>query len=93
MRLPTQEIHSRGPITCEMAADLRFLFNYSSVVKSTEGVYTDPIPHGEDEIDHDVSVTGWGVTASGVKYWIVRNSWCMPPTLLDVFHASRAGVG
>lgn len=62
-----------------MAADLRFLFNYSSVVLDKEGVYSDPVPKGVDEIDHDVSVTGWGVTKSGVKYWIVRNSWCVQP--------------
>lgn len=31
---------------------------------------------GDTEIDHDVEVVGWGVDKeSGLKYWLVRNSW------------------
>ena len=26
----------------------------------------------EDQVDHNMEVTGWGVTASGTKYWVVR---------------------
>uniref|UniRef100_J3N070 Peptidase C1A papain C-terminal domain-containing protein n=1 Tax=Oryza brachyantha TaxID=4533 RepID=J3N070_ORYBR len=39
----------------------------------TEGVFT-----GDDcgtYLDHAVVVVGYGVTQSGVRYWIVRNSW------------------
>ncbi|KAL1522128.1 hypothetical protein AB1Y20_021769 [Prymnesium parvum] len=70
-----KEIYSRGPITCTIAADMRFIFNYSEVVQQREGVYSDPRIHPYSEVDHDISVSGWGVTAGGVKYWIVRNSW------------------
>jgi Papain family cysteine protease len=27
------------------------------------------------DINHDVEVTGWGVTDDGVKFWQARNSW------------------
>ena len=48
--------------------------------------YLDEMFYGDDilcypsdpskwEIYHDVSVLGWGETASGEKYWQVRNSW------------------
>ena len=70
-----REIFRRGPIVCSIAADIRLLFNFSAAAAANEGVYSDPIKHGPEEVDHDVSVTGWGVTASGVQYWIVRNSW------------------
>ena len=26
----------------------------------------------EDQVDHNMEVTGWGITASGTKYWVVR---------------------
>lgn len=38
----------------------------------TSGVYEDKT--GELDIDHDISVVGWGVE-DGKKYWLVRNSW------------------
>lgn len=69
------EIYARGPIVCSIAADMRFLFNYSTYAALNEGVYVDPVKHTFDEVDHDVSVSGWGTTPGGVKYWIVRNSW------------------
>ncbi|CAN0580812.1 unnamed protein product, partial [Ectocarpus sp. 12 AP-2014] len=27
------------------------------------------------DVNHDVEVTGWGVTSDGVKFWQARNSW------------------
>lgn len=27
------------------------------------------------QIDHIVSIVGWGVNKKGNKYWLVRNSW------------------
>jgi len=26
------------------------------------------------ELDHDISVVGWGIE-DGTKYWLIRNSW------------------
>ena len=47
-----------------------------------EGVYVDPsyfgaaaANHSRKEVDHDIEVTGWGVTPGGLPYWIARNSW------------------
>lgn len=59
------EIYQRGPITCAIAVtnDLR---NYTS------GIFVDKT--GRVELDHDISVTGWG-EENGTKYWIIRNSW------------------
>ena len=70
-----KEILARGPIVCGVVSDGPFLHNYSQNAGKHEGVYIDRSKHTPDDIDHDVSVTGWGVTRSGVKYWIIRNSW------------------
>ena len=59
------EILQRGPITCAIAVTQQ-LVNY------TGGIFNDTT--GRVELDHDISVTGWG-EEDGVKYWIVRNSW------------------
>jgi len=56
------EIYAHGPITCGI--DANPLLNYESGVISTTG----------QEVDHVVSVVGWG-TEAGETYWIVRNSW------------------
>lgn len=60
-----QEIYQRGPIACGIAVPPG-LMNY------TGGIYEDKT--GAKEIDHEVSVVGWGVE-NGTKYWLVRNSW------------------
>ena len=60
-----QEIYQRGPIACGIAVP-KALMNY------TGGIFKDET--GEVDIDHEVSVVGWGVE-NGEKYWIVRNSW------------------
>ena len=59
------EIYQRGPITCAIAVTQE-LRNYTS------GIFVDKT--GRVELDHDISVTGWG-EENGTKYWIIRNSW------------------
>jgi len=61
-----QEIYQRGPIACGVAVP-------DSLESYTGGIYEDKT--GDTEIVHDISVTGFGVTDDGQKYWTVRNSW------------------
>lgn len=77
-----REILSRGPIVCSVAADATFLLDYEKHL--VDGVYVDetylpagggPSGHDKSEIDHDVEITGWGVSESGLPYWTIRNSW------------------
>jgi cathepsin X len=59
-----KEIYARGPIACGI--DAMPLLNYEKGIAKDEG----------SGIDHVVSVVGWGTDqATGVQYWIVRNSW------------------
>jgi len=60
-----KEIFSRGPVACYIAADP--LLNYESGVVQNQ---TRP-----SQIDHVVSVVGWGKDGKNGGYWIVRNSW------------------
>lgn len=59
------EIYQRGPITCGIAVT-EALLNY------TGGIFNDTT--GNLDIDHDISVVGWG-TENGTDYWVIRNSW------------------
>jgi cathepsin X len=70
-----KEIYARGPISCSFATDQRFMFNYPEVALANEGVYVSNKTFTVDEIDHVMEVAGWGTTPSGLKYWIIRNSW------------------
>ena len=59
------QIFRRGPISCQIAVTQQ-LEDYKG------GVFVDTT--GRKGLDHDISVTGWGVE-NGTKYWIIRNSW------------------
>lgn len=62
-----EEIFKYGPITCGVATDSEFAFNYVG------GVWKKG--KDNDDIDHDVEVVGWGEDKEEGKYWIIRNSW------------------
>jgi len=60
-----QEIFQRGPIGCGVSVNDAF-------EKYTGGIFSDP---SDDQINHEISVVGWGVSDDGTEYWIGRNSW------------------
>ena len=78
-----KEILLRGPIVCSLVAGPRFVSNYTAVAVRHEGIYVDESSpggqgssHSDADANHEVEISGWGVTsASGLPYWVLRNSW------------------
>ena len=61
------EIYARGPISCGIMVNDAF-------EKYTGGIFSHPtlIPM----LNHEISIVGFGLDqASGLEYWIGRNSW------------------
>lgn len=61
-----KEIFARGPIAATIAVTPEF-----EAYKS--GIFYDHT--GAKGLDHEISIVGFGITASNEKYWICRNSW------------------
>jgi cathepsin X len=59
------EILARGPVACGIDALPLESWNGQGIIDGkTQG-----------DVNHIISLAGWGVTADGTKYWIGRNSW------------------
>jgi cathepsin X len=63
-----KEISARGPIGCGIAVTQDF-------IKYNGGIFYDKTNANSTQIDHEISVVGYGVSEAGQKYWIARNSW------------------
>lgn len=57
-----------GPVSVGIDATQTSFLYYS------KGIYYDPNCN-KDDINHAVLAVGYGVSAKGKKYWIVKNSW------------------
>lgn len=61
------ELAQWGPISCGIQATPKFDTTYNG------GIYSEHLD--SIEINHEISVIGYGVTEEGQEYWIGRNSW------------------
>jgi len=61
------ELATHGPIGCGIQVTDNFVNNYKS------GVYSEKLD--SVELNHEISVVGYGVADDGSEFWIGRNSW------------------
>ena len=64
------ELAAYGPIGCGIQATSEF--------EKYDGTYIYSQVIEDPQINHEISVLGWGVNEAGEEYWIGRNSWGQP---------------
>ena len=61
------ELYSNGPISCSIASTIKFEAYIGGIYAEKKSF---PV------VNHEISIVGWGFdTASGLEYWVGRNSW------------------
>jgi cathepsin F len=60
-------LNKNGPLSAAVNAGL-FKYYRGGVMNYSASVCS-------DELDHAITLVGYGVTSGGVKYWIIKNSW------------------
>lgn len=66
------ELYNSGPMACGVQATPKFEKEYEANLDKG-GVYKEYIKN--PQLNHEISVIGWGTTDDGEEYWIGRNSW------------------
>jgi len=66
----TKELANNGPISVSIAVTQGF-----EAYKAGDGIFCDVTGTTPEDVDHAVSVVGYGVNETGAEYWLVRNSW------------------
>jgi len=61
-----QAIHTYGPVTAGMCASPPSFQHYSGGIYECTSAM---------DLDHEVTITGWGIDGRGNKYWEVKNTW------------------
>ena len=61
---------AKQPVTISLFANNDFLRYSNGIFYANRSC-----PYQPGTSNHAVTIVGWGQTLSGVKYWIVKNSW------------------
>jgi cathepsin X len=61
------ELYQLGPIACGIQATPNFETTYKG------GIYKEYLK--KPQLNHEISIVGWGTTDEGEEYWVGRNSW------------------
>jgi len=64
------EIYARGPISCGIDA--------TAALEDFTGGYVYSEYKPSLDLNHEISVVGWGAETNGTAFWVVRNSWGTP---------------
>ena len=73
------EIFARGPIVCSIDSAPAVFNQYAPIFNASSGKYLGGVirhpAEKNNDTDHDIVIAGWGRDASGVEYWVGRNSF------------------